>query len=299
MRIILLAGALALAPAQSPQTVHQQFTAGDARTRVHILNDIAASRSRVPVTEVIALVREAERDDSADVRTSAMAAVAGRASVARWAGTMGPGVGPSPPGVPPPLPREPFPAEWKHDQQILRRDLYDDCVRLMRSDPDATVRRYAVIALVNMERPPGSDDTFPESFMSALAVVYRADQDDHLRAEVVKTFRLVPNNTTEIRDVLRRALIDPGKSARYEALMALDPPATGGHIKLSWPEAEEVLRPALTNPDAVLRLSAVQAIRAFGPAARGQLAALESIRDRDPDPSVRAVAESAIRAIRR
>src|SRR5262249_14437960 len=127
--IIGLVAVLALGPAQAPQAIDQQFKPGDARTRLQILNDIAASHSRIPVDAVIALVREAERDSSANVRT------------------------------------------------------------------------------------------------------------------------------------------------------------TGGHVKLSWQEAEEVLRRALTD-------------RAFGPAARGQLATLESLRDRDPDPSVRAVAESAIRAIR-
>ena len=90
------------------------FTGASQTTKIRALNDIATSRTEVPIGEVITLVGFGLRDTSAAVRVAAFAAVMGRAMAARWAGTSGPALGPAPRGVPPPE-RRIIPADWKGD----------------------------------------------------------------------------------------------------------------------------------------------------------------------------------------
>ena len=116
--VLLAAMAVAQAVIQAPPPSVDDFVASDPAGKRRILNDIAASRSRVPIEQVIQLIRAAMRDPLADVRVSAMAAVGGRAMASRWAGTPGPGSGPGPRNSVQPE-RGVIPLEWKDDQRKL------------------------------------------------------------------------------------------------------------------------------------------------------------------------------------
>jgi hypothetical protein len=282
---------------QDPAVSVDGFAASDVAAKRRILNDIAASRSRVPVQDVIALVRAGTRDGSADVRRAALAAVTGRSMAAWWAGTRGPEVGPAPAGAPPPPPRAIIPSEWRDDQRTLRDALYDDCVVLLRTD--AAVRHDALLAVGNLERPVRPDDPMSDRFVQLLLDLYRNDRDARIRAEVVKTFGMIANNSEAIRAVLKDALVDPTEAIRREGLNAITPQAVGGTPKLSFEDARPTLLAALRDADAGVRLGAVRALNVFGAPARGDIPLLERIRDTDPDAQVRASARLAIEAIRR
>jgi hypothetical protein len=296
--IVILLSVMAAA-GQQPRTSIDAFMASDAATRRRILNDIAALRSRLSIDDVIPLSRAGTRDGSADVRLAALSAVMGRAMAARWAGTAGPGVGPGPSGMPTPPPPAIIPAEWRDDQRKLRDALYDDCVALLRHDADATVRRGALLAIGNLERPPRPDDPLNDQFVQLLLDVYRTDRDSRIRVEIVKALRLIPNNSTAIRGLLRDALVDRDETIRREGLNAITPQVTGGTPKLPFEEAREALTAAVRNADAGVRLGAVRALNVFGAPAREYVRMLERIRDTDPDAQVRASARLAIEAIRR
>lgn len=166
------------------------FTESDVPTKRRVLNDIAASRSRVPIDLAIALVRAGLNDRSADVRVSALAAVAGRAVASRWAGTSRPPIGPNLSGTSPAEPRL-IPNEWTGDQERLREALHEDCLRRLRSDHDRTVRHYALLALGNLEMPLRPSDPVRTAFVEVLVGLYRNDHGPGIRAEVVKALRLV------------------------------------------------------------------------------------------------------------
>jgi hypothetical protein len=299
-RILLLGAMVMAAPViQAPSRSVDDFAASDLANKRRILNDIAASRSRVPIEQVIPLIRAAMRDRLAEVRVSAMAAVAGRAMAARWAGTPGPGVGPGPRNSVQPE-RRVIPLEWKDDQQKLRDALSDGLLALLRGDPDPTVRHDTLIAIGNLERPARADDLIRDQFVAVLIERYRQDADPRIRAEVVKTFRLTPNDSAAIRAVLRDALIDPAASVRREATSILA--AQGREArppKLSFEDARSTILASIKHPDGSVRVAAVQALAAFGAAAAEAVTVLQQLKSTDPDSEVRTWAQLAIEAIER
>jgi len=298
--ILLLAAMVVLPPVieEPPQSV-ADFTASNLAEKRRILNDIAASRSRLPIEQVISLVRAAMADRLAAVRLSAMAAVAGRAMASRWAGTPGPAFGPRPANSVPPE-RSVIPLEWKNDPQRLRDALSEDLLTLLREDPDAKVRHYTLLALGNIERPARANDFVRDEFVAVLIERYRHDPEPRIRAEVVKAFRLTPNDSAAIRAVLSDALLDPAASVRHEATSLLTSQGRGARpTKLSFDDARPTILAALKHPDRWVRVDAVQALKAFGEAAADSLAVLQQLQTTDPDAEVRTWAELAIEAIKR
>lgn len=170
---------------------------------------------------------------------------------------------------------------------------------LLRNDPHPGVRHDALIALGNLERPSRSDDMFDDRFVTMLVDLYRTDRDSRIRTEVVKTCRLIPNNSAAIRGVLQDALVDLDGSVRAEALGAITPQVVGGQPKLSFEAARMTVVAALKDPNPGVRLGGVRALNVFGAPAREYLPILERIRDSDPDALVRSSAQLAIEAIRR
>jgi HEAT repeat protein len=213
----------------------------------------------------------------------------GRAIAARWAGTSGPGVGPSPlPRPEPPI----IPAEWKGDQQTLRDALENDCLALLKSDPDDEVRYQALLAVVNLELL-AQRDALTARIVGLFVDLYRHDPSAQIRAEVVKTFRLMPNSTPEMRAVLRDAVVDANASVRYEGLTGI------ASRRLSFDEARDTIVTALKHADPRIRLAAVQALNEFGASAASYIETLERLSGNDPDAQVRASARLAIEAIQR
>lgn len=272
------------------------FRAADQAAKLRVLSDITTARVNMAIGQVIALVRAGLHDPSADVRMSALGAVMGRAMAARWAGTSGPGMWPSPTRRPePPI----IPAEWKGDQQVLRDALEDDCLALLKSDSDDRVRYQALLAVGNLERPTQPDDPLPERLVALFVGLYRHDLSARIRAEVVKTFRHVPNNTPEMRAVLRDALVDTNATIRHEGLTGITPQATAVSRRLSFDEARDTIVTALKHADPGIRLGAVQALNVFGAPAAPYIQTLERLSAIDPDAQVRASARLAIEAIQR
>jgi hypothetical protein len=297
--ILLLAASVVGPPViQTPPGSVDDFAALDLGSKRRILNDIAASRSRVPIEQVIQLIRAAMRDGLADVRVSAMAAVGGRAMASRWAGTPGPGLGPGPRNSAPPE-RGVIPLEWKDDQRKLRDALSEGLLALLRVDPDPKVRHYTLIAIGNLERPARTDDPVRDEFVAVLIERYRQDADSRVRAEVVKAFRLTPNDSAAIRAVLRDALVDPSESVRHEATSILTAQGRGARPKLSFEDARPKILASIKHPDGWVRVAAVRALMAFGAAAADSLTALRQLINTDPDAEVRASAELAIESIER
>lgn len=272
------------------------FRAADQAAKLRVLSDITTARVNMAIGQVIALVRAGLHDSSADVRMSALGAVMGRAMAAHWAGTSGPGMGLSPtPRPEPPI----IPAEWKGDQQALRDALEDDCLARLKSDPDDRVRYQALLAIENLERPTQPDGPLPERLVALFVDLYRHDPSARIRAEVVKTFRLVPNNTPEMRAVLRDALVDTNATIRHEGLIGITPQATAVFRRLSFDEARSTIVTALEHADPGIRLGAVQALNVFGAPAAPYIQTLERLSAIDPDAQVRASARLAIGAIQR
>jgi HEAT repeat protein len=259
---------------------------------------IASSRSRLPIEQVIQLIRAAMRDRLAEVRVSAMAAVAGRAMASGWAGTAGPGSGSGSRNSVQPE-RCVIPLEWKDDQRKLRDGLSEGLLALLRGDPDPKVREYTLVAIGNLERPARPNDPIREEFVAVLIERYRQDADPRIRAEVVKTFRLTPNDSAAIRAVLRDALVDPAESVRHEVTGILTAQGRGARPKLPFEDARPTILASLKHPDGLVRVAAARALMAFGAAAGGYVAVLQQLMNTDPDPQVRASAALAIEAIER
>ena len=287
---------LAIVGAQQTAVSVGDFRTADQITKVKVLSDIATARANVAIDQVIALARAGLHDSSAEVRMSALGAVMGRTMAARWAGTSGPGMGPTP--VPRPEQRV-IPAQWKGDQDVLRDALEDDCLALVKSDPDDRVRYQAFLAVGNLERPMQPEGPLSERIVAVFVDLYRRDSSSRIRAEIVKTFRLVPNNVPEMRAVLRDALVDANASIRHEGLTAITPQATPGLRRLSFDEARDVVVAALRHADPGVRLGGVQALNVFGLPAAPYIPALERLSEVDPDAQVRASARLAIEAIQR
>jgi HEAT repeat protein len=292
--LIVLVGAMVVAPRviQAPPRSVDDFATSDLAGKRRILNDIAASRSRVPIEQVIQLIRAAMRDPLADVRLSAMAAVGGRAMASRWAGTPGPRSGPGPRNSVQPE-RGVIPLEWKDDQQKLRDALSEGLLALLRRDPDPTVRHDTLIAIGYLEWPAGTDDLIRDEFVAVLIERYRQDADPRVRAEVVKAFRLTPNDSAAIRAVLRDALVDPAESVRHGATSILTAQGLGARPKLSFEDARPTILTSIKHPDGSVRVAAVRALNAFGAAAADYVPVLRQLINTDPDPQVRTSAELA------
>jgi hypothetical protein len=213
--------------------------------------------------------------------------------MASWAGTPGPVVGPGPG---PRKPQSDIPVDWKGDQQKLRTALYDDCVELLQRDQNRDVRFYALLAVGNLNRPANPDEPFADDFIALLVNRYRQEDDARIRAEIVKSFSLMPNNSDSIRAVLRDGLVDRQQAVRTTALTAL---TAGGRSKLSFDEARPILEASLKADDAAVRLGAVQALNVFGASSAAHIPVLERMRETDSDFQVRTSAQLAIEAIRR
>jgi HEAT repeat protein len=299
--LILLLGVMAVAtPAiQAPPPLVGDFAAADLASKRRTLHDIAASSSRVPIEQVIPLIRIAIADRLAEVRMSAVGVVGARAMASRWAGTTGPGFGPGPGNSLQPE-RGVIPLEWKEDQHKLRDALSEALLALLREDPNAEVRHNTLIAIGNLERPARPDDLIRDEFVAVLVERYRQDADPRVRAEVVKGFRLTPNDSPAIRAVLRDALVDPAASVRHEAISVLTTPGRGARPpKLSLEDARPKILASINDPDGWVRVTAIQALRAFGAAAAGDVTMLQQLMHADPDSQVRLAAELAIDAIQR
>jgi hypothetical protein len=281
-----------------PPAVPSAFVAADGAEKRRMLYDIATSRSRLPIKEVIALVTLALQDTAVEVRTAALAAIAGRALVSRSAGTTGAAFGPAPDGRPPPA-SSGIPAEWRGDQARLNEALASACVARLREDGNAKVRHAALMALGNVQRPERPDEPFASAFVDLIAAVYRRDPDPAVRAEVVKTVRLMANNTVATREILRDGLVDPSDGVQHEALAAITPQAMAGTSKLSFDDAEPALAVAVRSQSPVVRIGAIRALNVFGKASAPYLPALERMEREDGDSAVREAARLAIAAINR
>jgi hypothetical protein len=191
-----------------------------------------------------------------------------------------------------------IPLDRKNDQQALREALEEDCLALLKNDPDDRVRYEALLAVGNFERPLRSEDPISDRLVALFVESYRHDPSPRIRAEVVKTFRLIPNTSADIRGVLRDALVDPHESIRHEGQAAVRSQALGGP-KLPFDEARRTIDAALQSRDAVVRVGAVQALNLFETAAAGYVSTLGRLSTMDPDPQVRASARLAIEAIER
>lgn len=278
---------------QAAMTV-ADFSVADKAAKTRVLYEVAFGPATVGIGDAVALLRAGLHDSSAEVRTAALAAAAARTQVARWAGRIGPGLGPDRA----PLARL-IPVEWKDDQATLRDALERDCEALLRHDPDDGVRYQALLAIGNLERPLQADDPLSQYTVDLFIDLYRHDSSARIRAEVVKTFRLVPNSAAEMRAVLRDALVDPVAEVRFEGMTAITPEATLDPRRLSFDEARATVVAALSHRDAAIRLAAVQALNIFGAPSAPYVDDLERLHQTDPDDQVRESARLAIEAIDR
>jgi HEAT repeat protein len=272
------------------------FAAADERAKGRTLGAIAASQIQLPIEDVIRLIRLGAADSSPVVRQTAMAAISGRATISRWAGTQGPQVGPAPNGDPPRPPRPVIPLEWSDDQRILREALHDTCVSLLQTDPIVQVRREALRAVGNLYLPARATDVADEELIALLVDRYRTDDDAWIRHDVVQAFASLLNNTGPVRAVLRDALVDSEEVVRQAALGALEPQR---EPKLSFADARDLILTSVKSSDGGVRWGAVRALNLFGASAREYVPLLEGLRITDPDPRVRESAGLAIEAIER
>jgi hypothetical protein len=298
MRRIRLAYGIALTfslvAGQAAAQSLERFAAADAMTRQRMLSELVALRAPATTEDVITLARAGMHDPTPEVRIAALSAVAARAMAARWAGTSGPV--PSAQQNPSSGQSATIPSDRRDDQRKLRETLFGDCLQLARTDRDEKVRESALLALGNLERPLSPTEPWREQFIEQLVELFRRDSDPRIRGEIVKSFRLSTNDSGAVRAVLRDALLDRYASVRNEALASITP--SGRRSKLSFGDARVALGHALESPDPDLRIAAIQALRAFGPAASEFIPVLQRLRQNDRDAGVRSFAELSLDAIR-
>jgi HEAT repeat protein len=278
---------------QAPAALFSDFGSADSARRMEILRQIATSNANIEIFQFISLVKEGLRDPAADVRESAL----GLATARAWASFLAEraNVGGHPP---PPSPVPAIPVEWKGDEVRIRAELWDVFLSILKNDPNDAVRHQALLAIGNLEMLTRRHDSLA-SLESLLLDLYRQDQSDLVRSEVVKTFRLEPTTTAEMRAVLRDALVDRNKSVRHEAQEAISRQSLGAATKLPFDEARDTLVPALRHGDPQVRLGAVQALNIYGAPSAPLLATLKRMSTDDPDASVRTSSQLAIEAIQR
>lgn len=289
--LLVLAGASQGAPLGS-----SEFLAGDVRTKGRALTQLFAREADVSIAHVVTLVGLGMRDPSPLVRQQALSAISARVMMARWAGTSGPQVGPGP-GPRRELPI--IPIEWKDDQQKLRDALYDQCLEVLKSDQDRDVRRSALGAVGYLNLPANPGQPFSDEFVALLVNLFRSDRDPRIRAAAVGSLYLMPNDSNDVRGVIRDGLVDTQESVRSAALRAIEPVAQGGRSKVSFLEAQPVLDRGLKAKDAGVRLGAVRALNVFGASSAAYIPLLNRMRETDPDDQVRTSAQLAIESIQR
>ena len=289
--LVVLAGA-----SQDASLASSAFLAGDVRTKGRALIQLFAPEANVSIAQVVTLVGLGMRDPSRLVRLQALSAISARVTMARWAGTSGPQLGPGP-GPRRELPV--IPIEWKDDQQKLRDALYDQCLEVLKGDQDPEVRRYALNAVGNLNLPASPGQPYGDEFVALLVNLFRSDRDPRIRAAAVGSLHLMPNDSTDVRGVIRDGLVDAQEAVRSAALTAIEPVARGGRSKVSFREAQPVLDRGLEAKDAGVRLGAVRALNVFGASSVAYIPLLERMRETDPDYQVRTSAQLAIESIQR
>ena len=125
------------------------------------------------------------------------------------------------------------------------------------SDPDASVRRDAVMALASMDFDGEHRElTLSKETASDLAALYRRESEGYVRGEIAKSFALGREDYPELRLVLLDALADPDSHVRQHALMG----AERLQLQAALPKVVEALR----DPDAHTRFLAAHAISTYG-----------------------------------
>jgi len=257
----------------------EAFTAATVQAKSEVLGQIGARRLPLPTDEMIPLVQLGLIDGERDVRISALMAIMSRGSGTRFA------------GAEPPAIRDAMQRQWLQDRPRLL-ELRPQVITMAFSDPEPKVRRSAVLAVGNMDfNPRDRELRLTERTIADFSALYVRDADSGVRAEIVKCFALIPNDSPSVRKILVDALSDPSTGVRHYAM--------AGARRLALPAMLPKVVDGLGDPDSGVRFGAVQALAFYGTSALPHLPTLLQLRETEPDAQVRAEIDRTIAAIRR
>jgi HEAT repeat protein len=237
-----------------------------------MLRQLASSRSDLRLADVEQDVVSALSDPRPEVRRQALSAIAARAGTVRFSST------------------DSLRAQGEHDRPVLRSLLPQvaECL----DDPDADVRRAAILAAVNIEfNVSGSTRLIALStpVMEKLLSRYAVETAPPVRTELLKTFALTASLGRPVEAILESALGESSPSVLQPAIM--------GVARLRLQRALPRLVELLAHASAAVRMGAAQAVAGFGRAAVSSLPALRQALNQEQDPVVRQTLQGAIEAV--
>lgn len=260
-------------PPQAPAGGLAEFVEADNQVRRFTLNQLAAHKIQMPPSVLADVIRAGLSDRDQSVRALAAYAAAGRAAALRFGDASQKELGAS-----------------ERPALISLRPLL---LRLLDRDDDSRVRQASIIALVNLEYEGGPSHNrilLRDDFAAAMAKRFTVEEDSGVRIEIAKTFALTSAESVGRHNVLMEALSSQDSRLLEYAVLGL--------ARSRPPEALGKIVPLMKRPEKNVRLQAVQAVAAFGPAARQFIPEVEQALAAEKDEVVRRTLEATLELLR-
>ena len=271
--------------------------------RVEAIYRNGKPEAAVQIDAAVTAIRIALADQSPAIREAAWATINFRALMSMWAGTRGPGVGPSPTGAPQSPPQPMIPLEWRSDRDRLRQEFFETALAVARTDPSVEVRHAAVHAAFGFEVGPSGDRDHPLRMSPRIQdfalLVLREEPSAGIRESVVQNIRIAGIVTRDAVQALAKALVDPDKSVQWNARMALSNSTALPAVGVTFSDARGILAAALSDSNRDIRMGALEAFSQLQKDAAPELSAIDKLANTDPDPDIRQFAARVATAIRK
>ena len=175
--------------------------------------------------------------------------------------------------------------------EIAALDALSDQLFGLMTDPDAEVRRAAVMATGNLDFGAGVRGRLRSETLRRHIAHYYREADPAVRAEIVKGLALVQNTDGDLVLLIEKSLEDPASAVRFYGVRGVG--------RLTPPNAFNALFRAMEDSDLGVRSGAVMAVGRYGDRARARLPHLQMLLQREQHPSMRKVLESVIASLSR
>jgi len=256
----------------------EAFEAASPKAKLNVLAGIAMHSVQLPAEDTIALVKAGLLEPDRDVRRQALMAVASRSAGPLFSG------GDSKPR------QERIREEWWSENALIA-ELRPHVLTAL-GDPDPEVRLDAVKALASMDFDIRERELkLKAQTVDDFAAHYARETKGYVRAEIVKSFALISQDSPRIRQVLLSALNDPDIWVRRYAL--------DGSKRLRLSEALPKAVEALSDTDWEVRFKGVRVLNALGVQAASHVEALEEMLASETNEIVRGEIERTLSKIRK
>jgi hypothetical protein len=265
----------------------EAFATATTQAKREALSQIARHALELPPGDVVAVLKAGLLDVDLDVRRQALNAVASHAAGQLFLTPEPPpsrrSRGVTPPADPPAL-QDRVRRAWLNERPLMS-DLRPSVLATL-ADLDPGLRRNAVFALVCLDFDGGQGEpALREQTIADLAAAFRRERAGSVRAEIVKSLALTPQDTPELRQLVLQALDDPHGDVRRHALVGVE--------RLPVEAALPKVLAALRDPDAYIRFLAARALANF-PASLEMQRALEDAQAVETDPAAKGEIERSL-----